>query len=101
MIYEAVFLMGTKKNVRHRHLLSLSHTHTGCFRVVCRLSKAVMIFILYKLYILSSYTHNFLCSYIFKIGMIYEAVFLMGTKKCPHKDKDFGYSHLCENILSP
>jgi len=25
----------------------------------------------------------------------------MGTKKCPHKYKDFGYCHLCGDILFP
>jgi len=32
--------------------------------------------------------------------MIYKAVFLMGSKKCPRKDKDFGYCHFCADILS-
>jgi len=41
-----------------------------------------------KIMIIIGLTHTHTHTHI--IFTFYEAVFLMGTKKCPHKDKDFG-----------
>ncbi len=99
----------THTHTPHTH----THTHMLGFHVLWGLSIDVMVFILYKLYILSPYTapipkpnHHRRHSAILhfqktSLSLIYKAGFLMGTKKCPHTDKDFGYCHRCGDILSP
>jgi len=44
-------------------------------------------------------TENFLHFFIFQ-NIIEYAALLMGTKKCPHKAKDFWYYYACGDILS-
>ncbi len=80
------------------HTLSHTHTHTHVgFYGLRGLSIGVMVFILYKLYVLLPYTyptpklspHRRLCISIFpqknSLCMIYKRFKLWGHWKCPHK----------------
>ncbi len=82
----------------HSALLFCTHTHTHVgFYGLRGLSIGVMVFILYKLYVLLPYTyptpklspHRRRCIYIFpkknSLCMIYKCFKLWGHWKCPHK----------------
>ncbi len=80
----------------HTHSLTLTHTHVG-FYGLRGLSIGVMVFILYKLYVLLPYTyptpklspHRRRCISTFpqknSLCMIYKRFKLWGHWKCPHK----------------
>ncbi len=80
----------------HTHTHTRTHTHVG-FYGLRGLSIGVMVFILYKLYVLLPYTyptpklspHRRRCIYIFpqknSLCMIYKHFKLWGHWKCPHK----------------
>ncbi len=80
----------------HKHAHTHTHTHIG-FYGLRGLSIGVMVFILYKLYVLLPYTyptpnlgpHRRRCIYIFPqkntLCMIYKRFKLWGHWKCPHK----------------
>ncbi len=85
----------------HTHTLGHSHTHTHiCWFLwftgtLHRLNGIYTV----QLYFLLPHPFQENCC-IFKLKknlILYDlfACFLMGTKKCPHKDKDLGYCHLC------
>jgi len=74
------------------HVYKNTHTHTLGFHVLWGHSIDIRIFIVYKLYILSpnpNTTHH-------KKTLFYK----LFSSKCHHKDNDFGYCHLCGDILS-
>jgi len=87
-----------------------THTHTLCFHVLKGLSIDIMLFILYKLYILSPYTnrtpkptrHRKLSAFLrfqkTSLSMIYKLFSSWGPNKFNHKDNDFRYCHLCGDM---
>jgi len=86
-----------------------THTHTLSVHVLKGHSIDIMIFRLYKLYILSPNPKPYPSQKtftIFKFSKIpnlfmIKKLFSSCGPKCPHKDKDFRNCHLSGNILSP
>ncbi len=89
-------LISTFSRILHSHTHTHTHTHVG-FYGLWGLSIGVMVFILYKLYVLLPYTyptpklspHRRRCISIFpqknSLCMIYKRFKLWGHWKCPHK----------------
>ncbi len=94
----------------HTHTRTPTHTHVGYYGLR-GLSIGVMVFILYKLYVLLPYTyptpklspHRRRCIYIFpqknSLCMIYKHFKLWGHWKCPHKSPSPCNSYVIPMLL--
>jgi len=105
LIYKLFSSLGPKKcpnkvknYLYYCHLGDTFHRHRFLYCINCILYYIPTLTQPLNLPITQNFLH-FIFSKKTSLSMIYNFFFLIRTKKCPHKEKDFGYCHLFEDIL--